>query len=62
MPLSFVKHTVMRLDLKAKGKGYILGVYMPQTTEQEKNLVSGEQNSQASEQCLKQCRKIIKNP
>lgn len=33
---------------------------MPQATEQEKNLGSGEQNSQTSEQCLKQYKKITK--
>lgn len=33
---------------------------MSQATEQEKNLGSGEQNSQTSEQCLKEEKKITK--
>jgi hypothetical protein len=52
----------MRLDLNQKKKIYIYIhiVYMLQVTEQNKNLGSGEQNSKTSEQCLKLCRKIIK--
>lgn len=33
---------------------------MPQATEQEKNLGNSKQNSQTSEQCLKQYKKIMK--
>lgn len=33
---------------------------MPQATEQEKNLGSGEHNSPTSEQCLKEYKKITK--
>lgn len=33
---------------------------MPQATEQKKNLGSGEQNSQTSKQCLKQCKTVTK--
>lgn len=39
---------------------YIHSIYIPEATEQEKTLGSGEQNSQTSEQYSKQSKKITK--
>lgn len=51
----------MRLDLKSREKYiYIHSVYTPQATEQGEYLGSGEQNSETSEQCLKQYKQITK--